>query len=55
MNNFLLFPNYHLFVVKIVSNVNLDAKLVSELVDACALGTHNTSNIFLVNVEFGRL
>ena len=41
--------------IEVVSDVNFDTKLFSELVDACALRTHNTPDILLVNVEFSGL
>ena len=55
MDDFLLLPDHRLLVIEVVSNVNFDTKLFSELVDACALRTHNTPDILLVNVEFGGL
>ena len=52
MDSLLLFPYDHLLVIEVISDVDLDTKLFSELVDACALCTYNTPDIFLVNVEF---
>ena len=55
MDSLFLLPNHHLLVFKVVSNINFDTKLITEFVDACALCAYNTSDVFLINVEFGGL
>jgi hypothetical protein len=47
-----LFPDHHLSVIEIIGNIDLDTKLITELVDTRALRTDNTPDIFFVNVEF---
>lgn len=50
---FLLFGN--LFVVSIIVEVQLDAKLVTDLVDTCTTRTDDTSNVLPIYVELSRL
>lgn len=55
MDRLLFLPTFLLFLVRIISNIDLDTELVAEFVYTRALCTDNASNEFPINVEFRRL
>lgn len=55
MSSLLLLGHFLLLLLKVVGNIDFDAKRISELINARALSANDATNVFSVDLKLERL